>query len=147
MAGIKNMNTPSMLDFTWWMTNVYLFSCLEVNFAIICASMPIFWPTVVAAWSEIFVINEVIIRHDRRSQIEDDKEGTRKSHDSTLGLTKSSSQGDDPFFTAFNPETGTGPGSGIALVEIHHEPSAQQHGGIPSKTHAQYSLIPIDGRR
>jgi hypothetical protein len=136
-----------MLDFTWWMSNVYLFSCLEVDFAIICASMPIFWPTVVATWTEIFVTDEVIVRHDRRSHIEDDKEGTRKSHDSTLGLTKSSTQGDDPFFTTFNPETGTGPGSGIALVEIQHEPSVQQHGRTPPKSHARYTLVPIDVRK
>jgi hypothetical protein len=126
-SGLKYNNTPTMLDFTWWFPEVLLFGCLECDFAIICASMPIFWPSVVAAWTEIFVTDEVIVRHDRRSQILNvslgqmgfDQDGNRKSQDSTSALTyTSSSPGEKPFFKAFDPETGTGPGSGIALVEI-----------------------------
>jgi hypothetical protein len=126
-SGLKYNNTSDMLDFTWWFPEVLIFSCLECDFAIICASMPIFWPSVVAAWTEIFVTDEVIVTHDRRSQYIDvsmeqmgwDKDGRRKSHDSLSGLTSTSSNpGEKPFFLVFDPESGRGPGSGIALVEI-----------------------------
>jgi hypothetical protein len=54
------------VDFTWWYPLALIFSCLEVDFAIICASMPIFWPVFVASLPQIFVTKEVIVTHHQR---------------------------------------------------------------------------------
>lgn len=39
---------------------------LQVDFAIICASIPIFWPAVKAAWNQITVTKEVIVTSESR---------------------------------------------------------------------------------
>jgi hypothetical protein len=121
-SGLKYNNTVMMYDFTWWMPEVLIFSNLEVDFAIMCASMPIFWPSVMAAWTEIFVTQEVTVVHDRRSRFIDPRTvplelSHKKSHESTLGLTRSRTP-EGPFFATFDPETGRGPGSGVAQVEV-----------------------------
>lgn len=54
------------MDFTWWYPLTLIFSCLEVDFAIICASIPIFWPVIVASLPQIFVTKEVIVTHHKR---------------------------------------------------------------------------------
>lgn len=108
-SGLKYNNTMQQYDFTWWLPEVLLFSSLEVDFAIMCASVPIFWPTVVAAWTEIFVTREVVVTHVRRSRIIDNggdqlelfKTASMKSHNSTDALTRKSREGlswlaDDP---------------------------------------------------
>ncbi|KAH8728629.1 hypothetical protein GQ44DRAFT_747490 [Phaeosphaeriaceae sp. PMI808] len=125
-SGLKYNNTITMFDFTWWLPEVIIFSSLEVDFAIICASMPIFWPTVMAAWTEIFVTQEVTVIHDRRSlyidshsdELELDKTVSLKSHSSTDGLTISRSQETQPWFTKFDEESGIGSRSGITHTEI-----------------------------
>jgi hypothetical protein len=61
-----SQSAAASFDFTWWYPEVLIISCLEVDFAIMCASMPIFWPTVVANWSHIFVTSEVRISHHER---------------------------------------------------------------------------------
>lgn len=57
-----------MYDYTYWFPCVMLFSCLEVDFAIMCASIPIFWPTVKAVWNQITVTKEVIVTSESRYQ-------------------------------------------------------------------------------
>lgn len=116
-----------MYDFTWWMPEVLIFSCLEVDFAIMCASMPIFWPSVMAKWTEIFVTQEVIVVHDRRSRYIEASEldeqmqraSRKKSNDSSIALTETISAPGKSFFSSFDLETGRGPGSGVAQVEVH----------------------------
>jgi hypothetical protein len=130
-SGIKYNNSTTMYDFTWWLPEVLIFSCLEVDFAIMCASMPIFWPTVMAAWTEIFVTQEVTVIHDRRSRyidhsidyLELERTTSTKTNSSTEGLKKSLSREGKPWFKTFNPETGKGPGSGFTQVEV--QPYAQ----------------------
>ncbi|EAT78609.1 hypothetical protein HBI56_172300 [Parastagonospora nodorum] len=130
-SGLKYNNTLVMYDFTWWISEVLIFSCLEIDFAIMCASMPIFWPSVKAAWTRIYVTQEVTVVHDRRSHFIDPRTvqmelSQRKSHESTCSLTKTTMQeasDEGPFYTSFDPETGRGPGSGIAQVEV--QPSEQ----------------------
>ncbi|KAF2631046.1 hypothetical protein BU25DRAFT_333936 [Macroventuria anomochaeta] len=76
-------------DFTWWYPEVLIISCLEVDFAIMCASMPIFWPTVVANFNAIFVTKEVHITHqDRVQDFEMGRPTSLKSTASQEGLTK-----------------------------------------------------------
>ncbi|KAL5113419.1 hypothetical protein ACEQ8H_008716 [Pleosporales sp. CAS-2024a] len=121
-SGAKYNNMPTMLNFTWWMPEVLTFSCLEVDFAIMCASMPIFWPSVMAAWTEILVTSEVTVVHNSRSElievsVVEMEWNHKKSHESTLGLGCNVWQ-EAPYFTTFDPETGRGPGSGLARVEI-----------------------------
>jgi hypothetical protein len=41
---------------------VYIFSVLEVNIAILCASIPIFWPIITSfAMNRILVVNEIVV--------------------------------------------------------------------------------------
>jgi hypothetical protein len=45
--------------------SIYIFSVLEINIAILCASIPIFWPLVTSlATNKILVVNEIEIRTD-----------------------------------------------------------------------------------
>lgn len=125
-SGLKYNNTITQFDFTFWLPEVLIFSCLEIDFAIISASMPIFWPSVMAAWTEIFVTQEVSVIHDRRSRYIDvneldlqlNRSDSHKSHDSSFALTQTTTGKKDSFFMSFDPETGRGPGSGVAQVEI-----------------------------
>lgn len=55
------------LDFTWWYPLTLILSALEIDFAIICASIPIFWPVIVSALPQIFVTQEVRVTHQYRS--------------------------------------------------------------------------------
>lgn len=80
-----------MYDFTFWFPCVMIFSCLEVDFAIMCASIPIFWPTVKAAWSHITVTQEVIVTSEARHkdvhtvflEMRTHETASLKSHEST----------------------------------------------------------------
>jgi hypothetical protein len=125
-SGLKYNNTVTQYDFTWWLPEVLIFSCLEVDFAIMCASVPIFWPTVMAAWTEIFVTQEVTVIHDRRSRfleyrptfLELERSKSLNNKDSTERLKKSTSLEERPWFATFDPETGKGPGSGFTQVEV-----------------------------
>ncbi|KAH7401563.1 hypothetical protein BKA66DRAFT_556005 [Pyrenochaeta sp. MPI-SDFR-AT-0127] len=53
--------TQPYIDFTWWSPTVIILACLEIDLAIICASMPIFWPIIEKSLSAIFVSFEVEI--------------------------------------------------------------------------------------
>ncbi|KAF2009687.1 hypothetical protein BU24DRAFT_358434, partial [Aaosphaeria arxii CBS 175.79] len=54
--------TVPILDMTYHTPPIYLFSVLEINLAIMCASIPIFWPLVSSiAANKILVVNEVEI--------------------------------------------------------------------------------------
>ncbi|KAF3003687.1 hypothetical protein E8E13_008735 [Curvularia kusanoi] len=84
-----NGEITKSFDFTWWYPEVLIISCLEIDFAIICASMPIFWPTVVANWNSIFVTKEVHVTHtDRVQDFEMGRPTSLKSTVSQEGLTK-----------------------------------------------------------
>lgn len=85
---------------------VLIFSCLEVDFAIICASIPIFWPAVKAAWGNITVTKEVIVSSESRrddANIDDfelDVERTvsLKSNKSTEGLVAGENMDGKSFY-------------------------------------------------
>ncbi|XP_014560327.1 hypothetical protein COCVIDRAFT_89338 [Bipolaris victoriae FI3] len=60
---VDRAGTVPMLDMSFHTPVVYIFAVLEVNFAIITASIPIFWPVIATlASNKIFVVNEVEIR-------------------------------------------------------------------------------------
>lgn len=95
-------------DFTWWYPETLIFSCLEVDFAIICASMPIFWPTVVANFNAIFVTKEVHITHqDRVQDFEMGRATSLKSTSSQEGLTRlPSGEQKSYYYNDFDTSTG-----------------------------------------
>ncbi|CBX92052.1 predicted protein [Plenodomus lingam JN3] len=57
--------TSPYLDFTWWSPTMIILTCIEIDLAIICASMPIFWPLVEKSFSAIFVRVDVQIVEER----------------------------------------------------------------------------------
>lgn len=52
-------------DFMWWTPISIILSCLEIDLAIICASMPIFWPMVSKSFAAIFVSHEIQVEEVR----------------------------------------------------------------------------------
>lgn len=67
LHGIIKTNgaTRPYVDYTWWTTTPVILSCLEIALAIICASMPIFWPIVERSLAAILVSYEVQIVEER----------------------------------------------------------------------------------
>ncbi|KAF3055118.1 hypothetical protein GL218_07726 [Daldinia childiae] len=65
---VKHRATTSpTFDPTWYSPISIVLGALEVNVASICASVPIFWPSLKARLDEIFVTREVTITLHRRS--------------------------------------------------------------------------------
>ncbi|KAH9881821.1 hypothetical protein J1614_000992 [Plenodomus biglobosus] len=116
-------------DFTWWYPEVLIISCLEVDFAIMCASMPIFWPTVVASLGQIFVTNEVRVTHhqrlvdDSRDNFEMGRSNSLKSNTSTQGLTRIGTGEHKPYYMD-GFDAGKKPNPGLSQVEV--QPYAQK---------------------
>jgi hypothetical protein len=52
-------------DFTWHTPLMMILSCLEIHLAIMCASMPIFWPIIEKSFAAIFVQYEVNVTEER----------------------------------------------------------------------------------
>ncbi|KAF1850087.1 uncharacterized protein K460DRAFT_372457 [Cucurbitaria berberidis CBS 394.84] len=70
--------TVPILDMSYHTPIVYVFAVLEVNIAIIAASVPIFWPAIMTlAANKIFVVNEIEIHVE---------EASRNSFDSRQGI-------------------------------------------------------------
>ncbi|KAH9876632.1 hypothetical protein J1614_003764 [Plenodomus biglobosus] len=66
---ITRAGTIPVLDMTYYTPLVYIFGVLEVNIAIMAASIPIFWPIMVTiAAGKIFVVNEVEIHVESASR-------------------------------------------------------------------------------
>lgn len=110
-------------DFTWWYPEVLIISCLEVDFAILCASMPIFWPTVVTNWNAIFVTKEVHVTHqDRFQEFEMGRPTSLKSTASQEGLTKlPSGEQKSYYYNDFETDThGDKVGKSPALTVSEH---------------------------
>lgn len=65
---IKRAGTTPVFDPSFNTPRVYVFSILEINIAILTASIPIFWPVVANSFAtnKILVVNEIEIRTDRR---------------------------------------------------------------------------------
>ncbi|KAI4942274.1 hypothetical protein J4E91_010248 [Alternaria rosae] len=125
-------NSQSMtqsFDFTWWYPEVLIISCLEIDFAIMCASMPIFWPTVMASWTQIFVTNEVRVTHherldDSRDNFELVRNTSLKSTGSAEELARVTSEEQDAVYSGFDPETGKD--GRFAAMRVEVQPQAQR---------------------
>ncbi|KAF2035620.1 hypothetical protein EK21DRAFT_54601 [Setomelanomma holmii] len=86
--------TYPYIDFTWWSPMMIILSCLEIDLAIICASMPIFWPIIEKSFAAIFVSYEVNVTEERVSddyglayELEHTKSGRKGSMRSTSGTS------------------------------------------------------------
>ncbi|KAH7397476.1 hypothetical protein BKA66DRAFT_408770 [Pyrenochaeta sp. MPI-SDFR-AT-0127] len=56
----NRIGTIPVMDMTYYTPFIFIFGVLEINVAIIAASVPIFWPVIVTlAANKIFVLNEV----------------------------------------------------------------------------------------
>ncbi|KAF9697761.1 hypothetical protein EKO04_004531 [Ascochyta lentis] len=59
---INRAGTVPILDMSYHTPVVYIFSVLEVNIAILCASIPVFWPIISSfAANKILVVNEIVV--------------------------------------------------------------------------------------
>ncbi|KAH6659913.1 hypothetical protein BKA67DRAFT_641088 [Truncatella angustata] len=59
-------------DPTWYGPISIILAVLEVDFAAICASTPIFWPVLEERWGSIFITQEIkITREDRYTDVDD----------------------------------------------------------------------------
>lgn len=66
---VSRAGTVPIIDMSFHIPLVYIFGVLEVNIAIIAASIPIFWPVIVTlAGNKIFVLNEVEIHVEEASR-------------------------------------------------------------------------------
>ena len=77
------------MDFTYYAPPIIILACLEVDFACIAASMPVFWPMVESGFSAIFVTKEIhIVRHHRDDgrEIELESRSGRSSQTSQVTL-------------------------------------------------------------
>lgn len=63
---IRRLGSVPVFDPTFATPLVYITSVLEVNMAIICASIPIFWPLGQASFGKnnILVVNEIVVKTD-----------------------------------------------------------------------------------
>ena len=63
---IRRLGTVPVFDPSWATPTVFIFSILEINMAILTASIPIFWPLVTSlAMNKILIVNEIEIRTER----------------------------------------------------------------------------------
>lgn len=59
---VNRAGTVPVLDMSYYTPVVYIFSVLEVNIAILCASIPTFWPMISSlAANKILVVNEIVV--------------------------------------------------------------------------------------
>jgi len=110
-------------DFTFWYPEVLIISCLEIDFAIMTASMPIFWPSVVASWGQIFVTNEVRVTHHQRlndnsrDHFEMGRSNSLKSSTSTQGFIRPGS-GDQKTYYLDSFDAAKKLNIGVSRVEV-----------------------------
>ncbi|KAF1849755.1 uncharacterized protein K460DRAFT_390421 [Cucurbitaria berberidis CBS 394.84] len=57
--------TYPYLDITWFSPTMVILTCIEINLALICASMPIFWPVIEKSFASILVSYELEIVEER----------------------------------------------------------------------------------
>ena len=62
---------PPNADTTFYTPLTVISSCLEVNTAVLCASIPVFWPVIkhLGFSGPITVVNEVTVKSEPRSNV------------------------------------------------------------------------------
>ncbi|RAR05432.1 integral membrane protein [Stemphylium lycopersici] len=89
---VNRAGTVPILDMSYHVPVVYILGILEVNLAIVTASIPIFWPVIAElAGNKIFVVNEVEIHVENVAR----QESFESNDGITLTDRKGSSHGDN----------------------------------------------------
>ena len=83
--------TYPTFDPMWYAPVSIVLAAVEVDTAMLCASVPVFWPVLRDGWGKIFVTKEVNVSHERRIMV-------ASSDDLELRRTRSSSV---PHFSDF----------------------------------------------
>ncbi|KAH7128150.1 hypothetical protein B0J11DRAFT_430864 [Dendryphion nanum] len=125
-AANRDPQAPSSLDFTWWYPITLILACLEVDFALMCASMPIFWPVLIESFAQILVVQEVRVTHHRFGELDSPsgfemgRTNSIKSSTSTEGLTSLQKAGADwgSVEGSLVRDHNTGKAPGVSEVEI-----------------------------
>jgi hypothetical protein len=87
---ISRAGTYPVFDPSWYAPAIFIFSSLEIETAILCASIPIFWPIFKSlSLNKIFVTHEVEVRTERRStNIEERELGCCSSGEGSSSTTE-----------------------------------------------------------
>lgn len=87
---INRAGTYPVFDPSWYAPPIFIFSSLEVETAILCASIPIFWPIFKGlSRNKIFVTHEVEVRTERRNtHIEERELGYPSSSEGSSSTTE-----------------------------------------------------------
>lgn len=95
-------------DPTWYGPISIELATLEVNFASICASMPVFWPVLTAHIDKIFVTQEVKIERVHRFETVDGSiELQRKASSGCRGAESEAEAGDGPGTSSLHSRVGS----------------------------------------
>ena len=79
------------MDFTFYCPISIILACLEIDTAIVAASMPVFWPMLKSGFNVIFVTREIDVTYHWRDDLGDIVEDTisvRSSRGSDIALNK-----------------------------------------------------------
>ncbi|KAL0257126.1 hypothetical protein SLS55_007936 [Diplodia seriata] len=120
--------TYPVTDPTWLAPTSIVLSCLEVDIAVLCASIPIFWPLISAlTFGKIFVVDEVIVRTEERERQRPDTPGsetelrTYQSRTSGRHTPDASKHYKDPFVVDHVRPIGTeNVGNNSHSVNVEH---------------------------
>ena len=120
-------------DFTWWTPISIILSCLEIDLAIVCASMPIFWPVIQKSLSAIFVSHEIQVVETR---IDDHGLAYELEHTKTRGhQSLRSSSGTSTHELTNDPEDGYKDGYSVGIDPLSIE--AQSGQGLHTEVKGQ----------
>jgi hypothetical protein len=129
VMSINKAGTVPILDMSYHTPIVYIFAVLEVNFAIITASVPIFWPAIATlASNKIFVVKEVQIHieHVTRNDSFDSNGGISLS-DRKIAL--SGGEGKLGVVTTISDQKPRKSGEKPYTANQDHEPSTASSAG------------------
>ena len=87
---INRVGTYPVFDPSWYAPPIFIFSSLEIDTAILCASIPTFWPIFKGLnLNKIFVTHEVEVRTERRNtDIEERELGCHSSSEGSSSTTE-----------------------------------------------------------
>ncbi|KAG9193742.1 hypothetical protein G6011_03777 [Alternaria panax] len=120
---VNKAGTEPVLDMSFHIPIVYTFGVLEVNFAIITASIPIFWPAIATlAANRIFVVNEVQIHveHITRNDSFNSNAGISLSDRKTASSGGDSKMG---VITTISDQMSRKSGENSSPINHYHKPS------------------------
>jgi hypothetical protein len=56
------LSREGVYDPTWYAATTVALGNIEVHLAVVCASLPVFWPNLERVWNKIFVMQEVSVK-------------------------------------------------------------------------------------